>query len=321
MSKSDHDRVEEKTIASPTDVGGAAPQDAVRRSIELRAPRSRVWRAISTAKEFAAWFGLGEALRLEGDFVPGARILGHWPAGDRETVELFCTIERVEPEQLLSFHWIPFEIPAGDDPAAHPTTRVELRLEDIPIGTRLTIVESGFAKLPADKQYTRDRNGLGWAIQIQAIAQHLLGGVTVRVEDRIARKPAEVFEAIVDPARMAQYFISRGSARLAVGAKVEWEWSDVGAALTIEVAQIEQDAKVGFAWSATGVPTKVTLLLEPDGDATKIVATEGPFALTDGGVARAMRQTQGWTDFCCGLKAYLSHGINLRLGRPADHVA
>ena len=295
--------------------------DRVEKTIELRAPRSRVWRAISTAKEFGTWFGLGEPLKLEGDFVPGAQIIGHWPAGDREIRELFCTIERVEPEHLLSFHWVPYEIPTGDDPARHPTTRIELRLEDIPIGTRLTVSESGFARLPADKQYTRDRNGMGWAIQVQAIAQHVLGGITVKVEDRIARPAADVFEAIVDPAKMAQYFISRGSARLAPGTKVDWEWSDVGAKLAIEVAQLEPDAKIGFAWSATGVPTKVTLMLAPDGDATKIVATEGPFALTDEGAARAMGQTQGWTDFCCCLKAYLQHGINLRLGKPADHVA
>jgi uncharacterized protein YndB with AHSA1/START domain len=158
--------------------------------------------------------------------------------------------------------------------------------------------------------------------RIESIAQHVLGGVIVRVEDRIARAPAAVFDAIVDPAKMSQYFISRGSARIAAaGDKIAWEWSDVGAKLEIEIGQLEPDQKVGFAWSASGSPTKVTLLLEPDGDATKIVATEAPFPLTDEGVARAMQQTQGWTDFCCCLKAYLQHGIDLRRGKTADHVA
>ena len=295
--------------------------DRVEKVIELRASRARVWRAIASAKEFASWFGLGEPLRLEGDFVPGARIVGVWPAGERETRELFCTIEHVEPERRLSFHWVPYEIPAGDDPAKHPTTRIEFRLEDSDIGTKLTVVESGFAKLPADKQYKRDQNAQGWAIQLQSIAQHVLGGVTVKVEDRIARPVADVFEAIVDPAKMAQYFISTGSGRIEKGAQLTWEWRDVGAKLDVQVVQLEPNEKIAFVWSATGTRTKVTLSLVADGNATKLVATEAPFALSEESVARAMGQTQGWTDFCCCLKAYLQHGINLRLGKPADHVA
>ncbi|HEY5922117.1 MAG TPA: SRPBCC domain-containing protein [Kofleriaceae bacterium] len=298
--------------------------DRVEQTIELRAPRSRVWRAISNGKDFGTWFGLGEPLTLEGDFVPGAKITGVWGSGASQVRELFCTIDKVEPERALSFRWVPYEIPPGDDPAKHPTTCIEFRLDDIEIGTRLTVVESGFSKLPADKQYTRERNGRGWAGQVHAIAAHLLGGVTVRVEDQIARPVADVFEAIVDPAKMAQYFISRGSGRIAAGATLEWEWADVGAKLKIDVAQLEPNSKIGFAWAATGLQTKVTLAVTPDGpdgNATKITATEAPFSLTEEGVARAMQQTQGWTDFCCSLKAYLVHGINLRLGKPADHVA
>ena len=290
--------------------------DRVEKTIELRAPRSRVWRAISNAQEFGTWFGVGEPLKLEGEFVPGSRILAQW-AG-RATPEWFFTIEVVEPERLLAFRWLPYEIAKGDDPAKHPTTLIEMRLDDTAIGTRLTIVESGFAKLPADKQYKREQNGLGWAIQAESIAQHVLGGVTVKVEHHIARPVAAVFDAIVDPAKMSQYFISRGSGRMELGAKLEWEWSDVGAKLAIEVGQLDVNRKIGFAWSATGMPTKVTLTVESDGTGTKLVAIEGPFALTDPGVARAMQQTQGWTDFGCCLKAYLVHGINLRAGKAAD---
>jgi uncharacterized protein YndB with AHSA1/START domain len=295
--------------------------DRVERTIELRAPRARVWRAISSAKEFGTWFGLGEPLHLEGAFVPGATIMGRWQVGDREVRELFCTIEAVEPERALAFRWVPYELAEGDDPARHPTTRIELRLDDTDTGTRITVVESGFAALPPDKQYKRAQNGDGWAIQLQSIAQHVLGGVTVTVDDRIARPVAEVFEAIVDPAQMAQYFISRGSARITAGATLTWEWDDVGAKLDIQVVQFEPGAKVAFVWAATGTRTKVTLQLVADGSATKLVATEAPFPLTEDGVQRAMQQTRGWTDFCCCLKAFLQHGINLRLGKPADRVA
>jgi uncharacterized protein YndB with AHSA1/START domain len=293
--------------------------DRVEKTLDLRAPKSRVWRAISNPREFGTWFGLGEPLELVGTFEPGGKILVRW-AG-RQDLELFCTVDTVEPEQRLTFRWVPYEIADGDDPARHPTTLIEMKLADIEGGTRLTISESGFAQLPADKQYKRDQNGMGWAIQLQSIAQHLLGGVTVEVVDRIAKPPAEVFDAIVDPAKLTQYFISRASGPLPREGKVTWEWSDVGAKLDIEIGQYEQDQKIGFGWSATGLPTKVTLMLERDGGGTKLTAMEAPFALTEDGAKRAMQQTQGWTDFCCCLKAYLVHGIDLRHGRKASHVA
>jgi len=293
-------------------------RDRVERTIELRAPRSRVWRAISNPKEFGAWFGLGDKLELEGEFVPGGRIVGTWRVGERVTREPFCVIESVEPEQRLSFHWVPYEVPEGEDHAKHPHTRIEFTLDEITTGTRVTVSESGFAKLPPEKAYKRDQNAQGSDVQLRSIAQHVLGKIDVKVETHVARPVAAVFDAIVDPAKMAQYFISRGSARMTPNAKVQWEWTDVGAKLEVQVVQVEANRRVMFVWHATGAPTKVTLALEPDGDRTKITATETPFALNEQGAAAAMQQTQGWTDFCCCMKAYLQHGLNLRLGKPAD---
>ncbi len=295
--------------------------DRIEKQIDLKAPRERVWRAIASAKEFGTWFGLGAGLELEGELVPGAKIAGIWQVDGREVREHFFTVEAIEPERLLAFRWVPYELPEGANHADHPTTRIEMRLEDIAGGTRLTVSESGFAALPADKQYKRQQNGDGWAVQVHAIAQHVLGRVTVEVEDVVARPVAAVFEAIVDPAKMAQYFISRGSARLESGKQVTWEWSDVGTTLPIEVREVVADKKVSFLWTATGTPTVVTLALEPDGERTKITATEIPFELSEEAAARAIGQTRGWTDFCCCLKACLQHGINLRVGRPADDVA
>jgi uncharacterized protein YndB with AHSA1/START domain len=286
--------------------------DRVEKTIELRAPRTRVWRAISSSKEFGTWFGLGTPLDMVGDFVPGAEI--------RAMNEHFCTVDKVEPEHLLSFDWIPYERPPGDDPAKHPRTHVEFRLEDIPGGTRLTVVESGFAKLPPDKQYKRDENSEGWGIQVHAIAEHVLGRIAVRVEDKFARPVADVLEAIVDPARMAQYFVSRSSGRMTTGAKLEWEFADVGAKGFVRVRDVT-DNRIRFVWTATGEPTQVTIALAADGAKTKILVTEGPFELSEAAAARAIGQTQGWTDFCCSLRAYLHHGINLRMNKQADRVA
>jgi uncharacterized protein YndB with AHSA1/START domain len=292
-------------------------RDRVEKTIELRAPRSRVWRAISNGKDFGTWFGLGSPLELVGDFVPGADIVGRWTVDGRVVDEQFCTIDKVVPETLLSFDWIPYELSPGEDIAKHPRTHIEFRLEDTPHGTRLTISESGFAKLPADKQYKRDENGEGWAVQIHAIAAHVVGTIAVTVEATIAKPVAEVLEAIVEPRHMAQYFVSHASGRMTSGAKLEWVWSDASAKLAIKVRQVE-DNRITFLWSATGVPTQVTLALAADGATTKITATEGPFELSEDAAPRAIGQTQGWTDFCCGLKAYLEHGIDLRHGKVAD---
>ncbi|MCW5802079.1 MAG: SRPBCC domain-containing protein [Deltaproteobacteria bacterium] len=292
--------------------------DRIERTIDLRASRARVWRAISTPGEFGAWFGLGDDLVLDGAFVPGARIDGVWTIAGKTVRELFCTIEEVVPEQLLAFRWVPYEVPAGDDPAQHPTTRIEMRLEETPGGTRLTISEAGFARLPPDKQYKRGENAQGWTGQLQAIAGHLLGRITVSVEQRIARPIAEVYEAIVDPAQLARYFVSRSSGRMVAGARLVWAWSDAGAQHDVAVHVAEAPRHLMFSWTAAGHPTKVILELAPDGDgATKLVAGEAPFPLTEEAAARAVRQTQGWTHFACCLKALVEHGLDLRGPRVA----
>jgi uncharacterized protein YndB with AHSA1/START domain len=292
--------------------------DRLERSIELCAPRARVWKAISNPSEFAAWFGLGEPFELVGRFEPGAAIASKERTDGGDRIEHFCTIEAVEPERRLSFLWPLDSVPEGADPARQPRTRVEFRLEEIAGGTRLTLIESGFAALPAALRGKRAQNDEGWALQLEGISQHILGRVEVKVEYGIASSRAEVFDAVVDPARMSQYFISRGSARMTEGAHVDWEWDDVDAKLRIHVVHVVPNEKIVFLWSATGTPTKVALALSADGDKTKITAREAPFALTQEGVARALNQNQGWTDFCLCLKAYLQHGINLRAGKPAQ---
>lgn len=110
--------------------------DRAEKTIELRAPRSRVWRAISNGKDFGTWFGLGSPLELVGDFVPGAVILGRWTVDGRAVNEQFCTIDKVEPEHLLSFDWTPYELSPGEDITKHPRTHVEFRLDDVPHGKK-----------------------------------------------------------------------------------------------------------------------------------------------------------------------------------------
>jgi uncharacterized protein YndB with AHSA1/START domain len=144
--------------------------DRIEKKIVLGAPRSRVWRAIATVEEFNTWFGV----KLEGKFAPGARVAGKitTPGYDHLTMEV--TVEKVEPERLFSLRWHPYAIDPKVDYSGEPTTLVEFRLEDVAGGTQLTVVESGFDKIPADRRAEAFRmNEGGWAEQLKNIERHV----------------------------------------------------------------------------------------------------------------------------------------------------
>ena len=165
--------------------------DRIEKQVVLRAPVSRVWRAISDAEEFGRWFGVS----LEGEFVEGRTVRGRFEgtfdesaimehqrslglvpsklAPPRDSV-VFCTVERIEPERRFSLRWIPFGIDAEADPENEPTTLVEFRLEAAPEGTLLTITESGFDRVPAHRRERAFRmNEGGWAGQARNLASHV----------------------------------------------------------------------------------------------------------------------------------------------------
>jgi uncharacterized protein YndB with AHSA1/START domain len=165
--------------------------DRIEKRVTLRAPVSRVWEAITNAKEFGRWFGVN----LEGDFVAGTVIAGTFsvlpteaaiqdyqkrlglpPSKVRllERSVVFCTVERIEPERYFSFRWIPYGIDAEIDPSTEPMTLVEFRLETVPDGTLLTIVESGFDGVPARRRERAFRmNEGGWTGQAENIKKYV----------------------------------------------------------------------------------------------------------------------------------------------------
>jgi uncharacterized protein YndB with AHSA1/START domain len=144
--------------------------DRIEKRIELKAPVSRVWQALTDHREFGAWFRVA----LEGPFVPGQEVRGRitWPGAEHLTMT--ATVQRMESERLFSFTWHPYAIDLTVDYSAEPPTLVEFTLEAIPDGTLLTVTESGFAALPAHRRDLAFRmNEQGWSIQIQNISQHL----------------------------------------------------------------------------------------------------------------------------------------------------
>src|SRR5215471_7399368 len=126
-----------------------ATTDKIEKRVTLRAPVSRVWRAIADAHEFGRWFGFS----LEGPFVEGRTIKGTFEGKVDEAAivdyqksagvppskvtlptksAVFCTVERIEPERYFSFRWIPYGIDAEADLENEPTTLVEFRLAPVP---------------------------------------------------------------------------------------------------------------------------------------------------------------------------------------------
>ena len=167
--------------------------DRIEKVVTLRAPVSRVWRAISDARQFGKWFGF----TLDGTFAEGKTIRGTFDGTLDEAMLVehqkslglrpskvraptgaftFCTVERIEPEHHFSFRWIPYGIDAEADPENEPTTLVDFRLEPVPEGTRLTIVESGFDRVPAHRRERAFKmNEGGWAAQSDNLRRFLEG--------------------------------------------------------------------------------------------------------------------------------------------------
>jgi uncharacterized protein YndB with AHSA1/START domain len=147
--------------------------DRIEKQVVLRAPRSRVWRALTDASEFGQWFGV----RLDGPFVPGQATLGKITHPGYEHVTMQVWVERMdEARSSFSFRWHPYAIDPAVDYASEPTTLVEFRLEELPEGTLLTVAESGFDEIPASRRDDAFRmNSEGWAEQMKNIERHVAG--------------------------------------------------------------------------------------------------------------------------------------------------
>jgi len=146
--------------------------DRIEKKILLQVPRSRVWRALTKAEEFGAWF----RVKLEGEFAVGKRIQGKITYPGYEHLTMDVTVERMDEEKLFSLRWHPYAIDPEVDYSKEPTTLVEFRLEEEAGGTMLTVVESGFDRIPAERRAEAFRmNSQGWTAQVENIRRHVTG--------------------------------------------------------------------------------------------------------------------------------------------------
>ena len=154
--------------------------DRIEKSVLIRAPRSRVWHAVTDTREFGAWFGVS----LDGVFAAGRHIPGRvTSAGSDDPNEpykgqpLDFWVERIEPERLFSYRWYACEPAEGERSEDMPKNLVEFTLEDVEGGTLLRIVESGFDAVPLDRRAKAlEGNTEGWTIQAERVRQHVEAG-------------------------------------------------------------------------------------------------------------------------------------------------
>ena len=145
-------------------------RDLIEKQIELNAPVSRVWRALTDHREFGAWFGV----ELENPFVAGQASRGHITYPGYEHLRMEVVVQAIEPERLFSFTWHPYAVDPLVDYSKEPSTLVEFRLEKTATGTLLRLTESGFDKIPEGRRFEAfRRNDGGWAEQMKNIEKHV----------------------------------------------------------------------------------------------------------------------------------------------------
>ena len=146
--------------------------DRIERSVDIDAPRSRVWKALTDHEEFGIWF----QVRLDQPFVPGRTTRGQIAMAGFEHVAFEVNVTAIDPEHFFAFTWHPYPVEPDVDYSAEEPTLVEFRLEPLAAGTRVTVSESGFERLPEHRRAEAFRmNDGGWAHQLENIRRHVAG--------------------------------------------------------------------------------------------------------------------------------------------------
>lgn len=144
--------------------------DRIEKRVELKAPVSRVWRALTDYREFGEWF----RVRIDGPFKPGEVSRGQVTYPGYEHLKWEAVVQKMEPERLFSFTWHPAGIDPKRDYSKETPTLVKFKLEMTANGTLLVVTESGFDKIPSDRRLEAFRlNENGWEIQMKNIESYV----------------------------------------------------------------------------------------------------------------------------------------------------
>lgn len=138
----------------------------------------------------------------------------------------------------------------------------------------------------------------------------------IKVALQVQKPAAQVFEAIVDPAQMTNYFISTSTGRMEEGAQLTWMFPEFTMQVPVRVGTIRPNEYISYYWAGEdGRELLVEITLTPAANNSTVVAiTEGSMELNDPGLAWLKGNTEGWANFLACLKAWVEYGINLRKG-------
>ncbi len=136
--------------------------------------------------------------------------------------------------------------------------------------------------------------------------------LTARATLQIQKQHEEVFEAIVNPEHMTQYFISESSGRMETGKDIVWKFPEFNDKYPVTQVNVSSHDSVSFVWDQD---TVVRIWLEAQADNSTVVRiTEGEKVLNDENLKWTIGNTEGWANFLACLKAYLEYGVQLRTG-------
>ena len=145
-------------------------EDRIEKRIEINAPVSRVWQALTDHRQFGEWF----RMKLDSPFVPGQVSRGNLTSPGYEHVEWEFVVQQIEPERLFSLTWHPHAIDTKIDYSKEPSTLVEFRLEKTANGTLLIVTESGFDQIPVGRRAEAFRmNEAGWEEELKNIERYV----------------------------------------------------------------------------------------------------------------------------------------------------
>ena len=132
---------------------------------------------------------------------------------------------------------------------------------------------------------------------------------------QISKPVNEVFEAIVDPTKMSNYFISKGSGRMEEDKEITWQFPEFDMDFPVRISKIERNKFISFQWDMDGIELLVEMTLVPrDSNSTVVTIKEKGRNNDEAGIKWLKGNTEGWANFLACLKAYLEYGINLRKG-------
>jgi len=137
----------------------------------------------------------------------------------------------------------------------------------------------------------------------------------IKTAIQILKPVNEVFEAIVDPIKMSNYFISKSSGKMETGKQIMWQFPEFDMEFPIRVGKIIKDEYISYYWDVEGTELLVEMTLTPRGEGSTLVTiAEGSRANDEEGIKWLKGNTAGWANFLACLKAYLEYEINLRKG-------